>query len=393
MSGYESEQAAEAGRRKLEHAGLRGTLTVESYGQDITNPDGPWIVNVLVADPAKIRVEVAHSDDAAFGVETTRRLALRRGAVAATNGGFYVVDGPLRGDSAGLLVVNGKIWSEPDRGRGAVGFYDDSGTTRALFGRLTLEAHAVVGPPSPANAAEPTRIGIDGIDRERADDQIVLYTPEFHRTTLTLPGGLEVVVANGLVRAIHEGAGSSAIPPDGFVLSAGKLVARRLASLRTGDPVRIETQLHSQLRDPQNLWSHVRYAASAGPLLEVDGEQVLDPATESISRVFAAARHPRTAAGVRADGTLLFVTVDGRNPETSVGMSIPELVDLMKTLGAVSAVNLDGGGSTTMVVQGQAVSAPSDEKGERENGDAILLFQREAPQPSPNESNYSNPPR
>ncbi len=91
---------------------------------------------------------------------------------------------------------------------------------------------------------------------------------------------------------------------------------------------------------------------------------------------FADARHPRTAVGVRADGRILLVTVDGRQPEKSVGMTIAELTALLIELGAVEAINMDGGGSTTMVIDGKVVNSPSDLTGERPVGDALLVFAR-----------------
>ncbi|MDD8025367.1 MAG: phosphodiester glycosidase family protein, partial [Acidobacteriota bacterium] len=91
---------------------------------------------------------------------------------------------------------------------------------------------------------------------------------------------------------------------------------------------------------------------------------------------FYATRHPRTAIGVRADGTIVLAAVDGRQPGLSVGMTIPELAGLMVDLGCVDALNLDGGGSTTMVVKGEVVNSPSDPGGERAVSDALLVFSR-----------------
>ena len=91
---------------------------------------------------------------------------------------------------------------------------------------------------------------------------------------------------------------------------------------------------------------------------------------------FATMRHPRTAVGIGRSGTLLLlVTVDGRQ-ETSVGMSLQELAELMLELGAVDALNLDGGGSTTAVVRGEIASSPSDASGERTVANALLLVLR-----------------
>jgi exopolysaccharide biosynthesis protein len=69
---------------------------------------------------------------------------------------------------------------------------------------------------------------------------------------------------------------------------------------------------------------------------------------------------PRTGVGVQTDGRLLFVVVDGRQPRYSLGLSMVGFARLMKKLGAVEALNLDGGGASTMVVKDKVVNRPSD---------------------------------
>jgi len=89
---------------------------------------------------------------------------------------------------------------------------------------------------------------------------------------------------------------------------------------------------------------------------------------------FAAQRHPRTALGLDPEGNRLWlVVVDGRREGVSEGMTLPELTDLFRTLGVRDAVNLDGGGSSVMIVRGQAVNRPSDPSGERAVVNALLL--------------------
>ena len=189
-------------------------------------------------------------------------------------------------------------------------------------------------------------------------------------------GCAEVVITNSRIVAIGEGSGSTPIPPDGMVLSIGaERLEEVLPRLRVGDTASIQLRLIPLLADPERDWARTEHIVSGGPLLLWRGNRIEDPQVESISRVFFLARHPRTAVGVREDGTLLFVTVDGRRPEESVGMSLPELTDLMIELGAVSAINLDGGGSTTMVIDGKVVNRPSGGS-PRRNADAILLYPR-----------------
>jgi len=107
------------------------------------------------------------------------------------------------------------------------------------------------------------------------------------------------------------------------------------------------------------------------PLLLREGERVGD--LEISNRPsFAAERHPRTAVGFDPDRNLLWiVVVDGRQPDYSAGMTLPELTGLLESLGVAQAINLDGGGSSIMVVRGEAMSRPSDAEGERPVANAL----------------------
>ena len=95
-------------------------------------------------------------------------------------------------------------------------------------------------------------------------------------------------------------------------------------------------------------------------------------------------RNPRTAAGVTRDGRIILLTVDGRGYDrpqpsgdiASTGLTIEELRTVMAHLGAVEALNLDGGGSTAMVVGNRLVNHPSDITGQRSVGEAIILVPR-----------------
>ena len=89
---------------------------------------------------------------------------------------------------------------------------------------------------------------------------------------------------------------------------------------------------------------------------------------------FGVKRNPRTIAGIMPDGNMLLVAVDGHKPGYSVGASFKEEAAIMASLGAKEAVNLDGGGSTTMTVAGDLVNRPSDTTGERPIGDAVVLL-------------------
>lgn len=109
------------------------------------------------------------------------------------------------------------------------------------------------------------------------------------------------------------------------------------------------------------------------PELLSEGEKVGDLLVGE-NPSFAAQRHPRTAVGWDPEvGRIWLVVVDGRQGGYSVGMSLPELARLFEALGATEAINLDGGGSSVLVVLGRRVSRPSDETGERAVVNALTL--------------------
>jgi exopolysaccharide biosynthesis protein len=124
---------------------------------------------------------------------------------------------------------------------------------------------------------------------------------------------------------------------------------------------------------------HPLEAVGGRPRLVRDSVIVPEVDTEGQAG-FATGRHPRTAVGIADEGRrLLLVVVDGRRPNYSDGMTLRELARLMLALGARDALNLDGGGSTTMVVGNsrtkafEIVNRPSDPQGERAVGDALAI--------------------
>ena len=90
--------------------------------------------------------------------------------------------------------------------------------------------------------------------------------------------------------------------------------------------------------------------------------------------MFTDVRHPRTVIGQDDGGAIWLITVDGRQPDYSIGMRFSDLQRLATRLRLTDALNLDGGGSTTMVVNGEIVNKPSDAAGARPVGDAILVM-------------------
>lgn len=128
-------------------------------------------------------------------------------------------------------------------------------------------------------------------------------------------------------------------------------------------------------------WKELEHIVGGAPLLVKDGQLIEDYSPEQTLKSFLVNRHPRTAVGIKANGAWIFVVVDGGFLRFFGGMSIKKLAQFMLTLGCVNALNLDGGGSSTMVLGGCVVNKPSGklrERGKRVEAvsDAILIVPR-----------------
>jgi hypothetical protein len=126
----------------------------------------------------------------------------------------------------------------------------------------------------------------------------------------------------------------------------------------------------------QDEWHRARVAIGGAGLILRDGRPPDDWDLERLRAGFATERHPRTMIGEDGAGSLWLFAIDGRLPGYSIGMTFTDLIALARRFGLRDAVNLDGGGSTTMVVSGRVVNRPSDVTGPRPVSDAIVVLPR-----------------
>jgi Phosphodiester glycosidase len=383
---FVDQAAAGAHRDGLIAAGFAGARTVYT-GDDGERTTGPWQVNVLTVRPERIAPVL--SNELVLGRETTSGIARRRGAPAGVNGGYFVIGGPGDGDPAGTFVEDGELISETIDGRTNLLL---SGTG-ARLGVLSFRGRAAIG-----GAARE----LDGVDRVRGQirncggrggdlpterplhdvtctdtSELVLVTPRFGPTTATGADGVEAIVLGGVVTELREG-GNAPVPADGYVLSGSGDAADFLRShAQPGSRPALRLELHESGRSLPLEGSVV----NGGPALVRSGrffvrsaeEGFLHPGEPAFYYSFGIRRNPRTLAGIRPDGTLLLVTIDGRQPDWSVGASFEESADVMRSLGAREALNLDGGGSTTFTIGGAVVNRPSDATGERPVSDGLFV--------------------
>ena len=345
----------------------------------VVREGGPWRVNVLAIDREALagRLGGVLSNERVAGLERPSAMARRTSAVAGVNGGFFAVDG----DPVGALAMDGQLVSEPVNRRSALIVPADR-SLRPRIAPLSFTGSVTAG------GAE--RL-IDGIDRRRGSipacggrggdrptqrpdsaltctdpSELVLFETRYG--ALRPSTGVEALVRGGVVERIGRPR-SRPIPRDASVLSGSGDAATFLrSSLEVGAPAQIELGLGA---------GHA-LVTGGGPRLLARGRVAVAAGSEGFAPLsapgFVASRHPRTLAGVKSDGTVLLVTVDGRRPGWSAGVTLPEAARMMRALGARNALNLDGGGSTGMVVLGELVSRPSDPSGERAVSDGIFVL-------------------
>jgi hypothetical protein len=357
-------------------AGERSTRTGQQALTKITNRIAPGLtltkirqtkpllrIFVLTANISKrLTMDVALAGPSLPARATTSDIARRNGAIAAVNGDF--------GSAAPINTFQ-------QDGQ----FVRVSSSPGILFSVSKDEQTVTVGRPEPLVTATDPNGGTWTVDRWNNGPlgvgEIGAYTP-FGGTlwppppatcsARLLPTASFAPTANGLgfqqsFTVEQRGCFESAPPAtDAVVLSAlpASDEALQILSLQAGSAVTLEWTLGLT-----NVWD----AVGGSPILVANGRRVVGTCTTS----FCSSRNPRTGVGVTAGGKILMVVVDGRQAGWSVGVSLPKFAAIFRRLGAVSALNLDGGGSSTMVVRGDVVNRPSSGR-ERSVSTALMVL-------------------
>jgi hypothetical protein len=376
----------------------------------LLSPPGPVAVQLLRLDPGRIGLDLVLAQDTVVGLETVPDMAVRANAVAAINAGFFLPTG----EPAGLFKIDGELLSDISAHRGAVAIVAGGFARRPrllldqVSARIEIDVQRAGGTPAPPGPggtpappgpggkpappnpggkpappdagrkpASPRTLRVDGVDTVRGPEALVLFTPRFWTDTRTpCDGGTEIVVEGPplLVSDRREAFCTSAIPRRGLVLAAGPKVApERIAGLDRGAKVRPRVVYETLNGTKPSAWNDAPDIVGGVGLLAVGGRMLSAWEPEQARAGFATERHPRTVIGTATDGRIWLVTVDGRNKDRSLGMSFVELQGLIRRVGLANALNLDGGGSTTMVVKGVVVNHPSDATGPRRVSDAIVV--------------------
>jgi hypothetical protein len=332
----------------------------------IRAPGGPWGVQVLEVDLTRCYSAVAVKGAAgAAGRRKTSDLLAELGrtreVIGGVNADFFSLAG-FQGIPTGALISNGTVivgpYTQP------VLAIDSAGLPRATVIR-TEGAIVHRGRTHPVTAwNRPMAAGL------------AVYDAAWGSALDTASGVIEVVVegtAPARVVRVDTSLVGARIPANGQVIIAGRGASQAVkdwvSSLATGDTLRVALRL---------IPMHPREAVGGRPMLVRDS--VIVPEVDTEGQVSFRNRNPRTAVGVARNARhLILVVVDGRQAPYSDGMTLRELADLMLTLGARDAINLDGGGSSALVYRDpkantlKVANRPSDPTGERAVGDALAI--------------------
>ena len=363
------------------------TLADGLIHRELRLEEGPWVVHVLELDldltRGGLEIRSVHALDQVRGRERTSDIARRiqdslGGVLGAINADFFSPDG----ETIGNQVIQGELV----RGTPARSVRSDGVLRhRSHFGITAGGRPVIMRPELKARVSVNGRSweSISGVnDAHRGG--LVLFnrywggqTPVDSTRSPAMELGLRSAYQRGdttvcvLDGPIGRGGGVP-LHRGGFVLAAyGDSLWGEEESLLFGDTVRVVLEW-LPLREP------LETLVGGTPRIVLGGRNVagLEEYREETAPAFTTNRHPRTGVGFSQDSTRVFlITVDGRQ-RRSVGMTLPEFAELMIMLGVAEGVNLDGGGSTTMVVGTSVVNRPSDLNGERAVGNALVVRRR-----------------
>ena len=293
------------------------------------------------------------------GLEAQSATIQRTGALAGVNGDFF----PWTGDPIGAMVIDRELVSSPYPGRAMFAW----GPGYFAAGPLGFSAQAKSGD---------VEISIDGVNQECSQDMCVLSTSRSALATTNQAAIHLVLRTDATLKPTGTVVGKAelfvpderriAVEPGTMVLTATGSKAALLSKIVRDATVTID------VRTAGVDWQKAEYAVGGGPTLLSKGKVTIDPKAEKFAEDFSTKRHPRTAMGVTASGDVWLVVIDGRQA-MSRGATLEETALILQKYGCVSAINLDGGGSSQIGLAGMTVNRPSEGK-ERPVCNALLVM-------------------
>jgi hypothetical protein len=328
-------------------------------------PHGPVAIHV-VRGPRPVglyRLKPVLSNESIVARETVssmqKRLVMEATSVGVNGDYFARADGR----PSGILLRDGVLATPPNSARSSAGV--------TLDGLLDVRR---IGFRGTWRGTGERRV-LDSLNKAPRSDGTSLFTPDWGAVTPRLAGAVfatldafppatpntDIVVP---VASVTRAPSARIAPGTAVLVARGDAAAKLEAEAQPGTELTLRLALRPD-------WSVVSDAIGGGPLLVRDGVPVYR-ANEGFTTSQLAPRGPRTAVGQRADGGVVLLTTDGRQPGLSVGMTNFELAQTLVRYGVVRGMALDGGGSSTIAFEGTVLNSPSDGR-ERAVSTALML--------------------
>jgi exopolysaccharide biosynthesis protein len=379
---FATEAAADAVSNELSADGF--APEVEWEGFDPTPAPDAELLHVAIIDPRQFKGRVFDYHGSAIASRTTAQAASAAlGSVAATNGGFFTIDDPeaefVGGVDTGFSVQNGVVESLANGDRAAAVFDNNQLRILNVSSKAVLRASdgasvQILGVNRFPGIAEDCGVaGFAPTDEPRQNtvcsglNDIVLFTSQFGAPLPPAPssGPALQAVIDSQGQVVSVGTPGGTLPAgDSAVQAIGTDEAWLASHAQVGAHLSVSERLWTAQGQPLVL-NPGTTATSAGPILLHNGQPAIDAVTEGVfdprdlnDYTFSAYRHARTMIGVDSQGRIILAAADGI-AGVSEGMTLTEEAALMRSLGAVDAMNLDGGGSTQFASFGQILDDPS----------------------------------
>jgi len=327
-------------------------ISVEEKTFPKSSGDVPVHVLRVNLNAGKVVPKIVLAEGRLGSKATLTKICKNFGAVAAINGSFF--DAKTYA-AVGYLMIDGKPIQAPLIVK-----------ARTTFGIMS-DGSVMVGKPKFRRRIRPEGeffSMIDGINRKCSGGEIIIYTEEFGKSVTIPEGGLGFTFnGEGLVTGIVKGKAN--IPETGGLLLVTSNHVHRFKNTAEGTKIHFTQTLMSP-------WDKARDAFGSGMLLVSEGKVSFDQTREEVGKYLMGSAS-RTAVGITADNHLVMVVADGRGGSYK-GVDFDEIAQIMVDCGCTDAIALDGGGSSTMVYNGEVLNTPSDKGGERKIANALVLI-------------------
>ncbi len=344
-------------------------------------------IHLLIADPKQVKIEIGIADNKCASARKTTEIAKQHNAVAAINAGFfgycsrYKIQDMIISllDCIGYtkykafplwtLRINNQYYSLSHNFTGALAW--NNAKQKPLFSAIKTTVHLHINN---------SKCVINELNKPNFKGP-VLYCPTYDtHTPYSTASVVEIIIKENKVSEIYLAShGKKTIPENGYIYVLPSEYKESAELFCIGDSALV-TFSTTKKQDPateinDEEWDSMDNIIASSPLLIQNG--AIQECIKEAASPFYTKRHPRTAVGILENGNWVFLVADGRQ-KLSKGFTILELANFMKHLGCISALNLDGGGSSTMVIKNNIVNVPSGSeygltRSERPLSNAILI--------------------